>query len=218
MEWKEQYKSFLWIVGFFVFAYYMPIEESGFRTALLEAFSLAKWYAQEHVLLCLIPAFFIAGSIAVFVSQASVIKYLGAKAKKWVAYLVASLSGGILAVCSCTVLPLFAGIHKRGAGLGPAVTFLYAGPAVNILAMILTASVLGIARIIGAVVFSILIGLIMSFIYRKEEAEKREAQLAMPEPEETRPIWQTAIHFFILIGILILATFGRPDQRVDCGI
>lgn len=217
MEWKQEYKSFLWIAGFFVFAYYMPIEESGFRTALLEAFSLAKWYAQEHVLLCLVPAFFIAGSIAVFISQASVIKYLGAKAKKWVAYLVASLSGGILAVCSCTVLPLFAGIHKRGAGLGPAITFLYAGPAVNILAMILTARVLGlelgIARIIGAVVFSIVIGIIMSFIYRKEEAKKTEAQLAMPEPEEARPLWQTSIHFFILIGILIFATFGQSGSE-----
>jgi hypothetical protein len=134
MNWKEEYKIFLWILGFFLFAYFMPIENESFANAILAAFDLAKWYAQEHVLLCLIPAFFIAGTIAVFVSQASVIKYFGAKANKWIAYLVAAGSGTILAVCSCTVLPLFSSIHKRGAGLGPAVAFLYSGPAINILA------------------------------------------------------------------------------------
>jgi uncharacterized membrane protein YraQ (UPF0718 family) len=124
MNWKEEYKSFLWIIGFFLFAYYMPIENESFSAAILAAFDLAKWYAQEHVLLCLVPAFFIAGVISVFVSQASVVKYFGAKAKKWVAYSVASISGTILAVCSCTILPLFSSIHKRGAGLGPAIAFL----------------------------------------------------------------------------------------------
>ncbi len=215
MNWKEQYKSFLWILGFFLFAYYMPIESKSFENAIYEAFSLAKWYAQEHVLLCLIPAFFIAGVISVFVSQNSVVKYLGARAKPWVAYLVASVSGTILAVCSCTVLPLFSGIHKRGAGLGPAIAFLYSGPAINILAIILTARVLGfelgIARIIGAVSFSAIIGLIMSFIFRKEEKERAEAQLSLPEPEESRPIWQTGYHFFILVGILVFANWGKPD-------
>lgn len=216
MNWKEQYKSFLWILGFFLFAYFMPIGNESFSAAIIAAFDLAKWYAQEHVLLCLIPAFFIAGVIAVFVSQNAVIKYLGAKAKKWVAYLVASVSGTILAVCSCTVLPLFSGIHKRGAGLGPAIAFLYSGPAINILAIILTARILGlelgIARIIGAVSFSIIIGLIMSFIYRKEEKERAEAQLALPEPEESRPIWQTAFHFFVLVAILVFANWGKPDS------
>ncbi|MCW8848957.1 MAG: permease [Melioribacteraceae bacterium] len=215
MNWKEQYKSFLWIFGFFIFAYYMPIESESFKKAIVEAFSLAKWYAQEHVLLCLIPAFFIAGVITVFVSQNSVIKYLGARAERWVAYLVASVSGTILAVCSCTVLPLFSGIHKRGAGLGPAIAFLYSGPAINILAIILTANVLGlelgIARIIGAVSFSAVIGLIMSFIYREEEKERAVAQLSLPEPEEIRPIWQTGFHFFILVAILVFANWGKPD-------
>lgn len=216
MNWREQYKSFLWILGFFLFAYYMPIEEDSFKLAIYEAFTLAKWYAQEHVLLCLVPAFFIAGVISVFVSQNAVIKYLGAKAKKWVAYLVASVSGTILAVCSCTVLPLFSGIHKRGAGLGPAIAFLYSGPAINILAIILTARILGlelgIARIIGAVSFSIVIGLIMSFIYRKEETQKAAQQLSLPEPEEIRPIWQTAFHFFVLVAILVFANWGKPDS------
>ncbi len=217
MDWKEQYKSFLWITGFFLFAYFMPLGNPAFNAAIYDALELTKWYAQEHVLLCLVPAFFIAGTIAVFVSQASVIKYFGAKAKKWLAYLVASVSGSILAVCSCTVLPLFTSIHKRGAGLGPAITFLYSGPAINILAIILTARILGfelgIARVIGAVVFSIVIGLIMAFIYRKEEEEKAKAQIAMPDIPEERPMWQTATHFFILVAILVFATWGKPDTN-----
>lgn len=217
MDWKKQYKSFIWILGFFLFAYFMPIEETTFKAAIYEAFNLAKWYAREHVLLCLIPAFFIAGVISVFVSQASVVKYFGAKAKKWLAYLIASVSGTILAVCSCTILPLFSSIYKRGAGLGPAVAFLYSGPAINILAIILTARILGfelgIARIICAVSFSLVIGLIMAFIYRKEEAEKAGAQLAVPELEEPRPLWQTALHFFILVAILVFVNWGKPDAN-----
>ena len=216
MNWKEEYKIFLWILGFFLFAYFMPIEDESFSGAIVAAFDLAKWYAQEHVLLCLIPAFFIAGVIAVFVSQTAVIKYFGAKAKKWVAYSVASVSGTVLAVCSCTILPLFSSIHKRGAGLGPAMAFLYSGPAINILAIILTARILGlelgIARIIGAVVFSIVIGLIMSFIYRKEEKEKADAQMAIPDMPEERPMWQTSLHFFILVAILVFVNWGKPDS------
>ena len=215
MNWKEQYKPFLWIAGFFLFAYYMPIGNESFNKSIVEAFALAKWYAQEHVLLCLVPAFFIAGVIAVFISQAAVIKYFGANAVKWKAYLVASVSGTILAVCSCTVLPLFSSIHKRGAGLGPGIAFLYSGPAINILAIILTARILGfelgIARVIGAVAFSVIIGLIMAFIYRKEEKEKAENQLTMPEVEETRPLWQTSLHFFILVAILVFVNWGKPD-------
>lgn len=216
MNWKEQYKSFLWILVFFLFAYFMPIEDGSFSAAIIAAFDLAKWYAQEHVLLCLIPAFFIAGVIAVFVSQNSVIKYLGGKAKKWTAYSAAAVSGTILAVCSCTVLPLFSGIHKRGAGLGPAIAFLYSGPAINILAIILTARILGfelgIARVIGAVSFSIVIGIIMSFIYRKEEKERTAAHLALPDQVESRPLWQTAYHFFVLVAILVFANWGKPDS------
>ncbi len=194
----------------------MPIENESFTGAIIAAFDLAKWYAQEHVILCLIPAFFIAGVIAVFISQAAVVKYFGGKAKKWVAYLVASVSGAILAVCSCTVLPLFSSIHKRGAGLGPAMAFLYSGPAINILAIILTARILGfelgVARVIGAVSFSIIIGLIMSFIYRKEEKVRADEQLAMPDVEEPRPFWQTALHFFILVAILVFVNWGKPDS------
>lgn len=216
MDWKEQYKSFLWITGFFLFAYFLPIENDTFRNAIIDAFALAKWYAQEHVLLCLVPAFFIAGVIAVFISQASVVKHFGAKAKKWKAYLIASVSGTILAVCSCTVLPLFSSIHKRGAGLGPAIAFLYSGPAINILAIILTARILGlelgIARVIGAVTFSLIIGLIMAFIYRKEEKDRADAQLAMPEVEESRPLWQTSLHFFILVAILVFVNWGKPIE------
>lgn len=216
MNWKEEYKIFLWILGFFLFAYFMPIENEVFSGAIIAAFELTKWYAQEHVLLCLIPAFFIAGVIAVFVSQTAVIKYFGAKAKKWVAYSVASVSGTVLAVCSCTILPLFSSIHKRGAGLGPAIAFLYSGPAINILAIILTARILGIelgiARIIGAVVFSIVIGLIMSFIYRKEEKEKSDAQINIPDMPEERPMWQTSLHFFILVAILVFVNWGKPDS------
>ena len=214
--WKPEYKKLVLLITLFLAAYFLPVNYQKFNEAITSSLELTRWYAQEHVLLCLVPAFFIAGVISVFVSQASVIKYFGAKAKKWIAYLVASVSGSILAVCSCTVLPLFSGIHKRGAGLGPAIAFLYSGPAINILAIILTARILGfemgIARIIGAVLFSIIIGLIMSLIYRKEEKVKADAQLALPEPEETRPIWQTSLHFFILVAILVFANWGKPGD------
>ena len=215
MNWKEEYKNLLWIIGGFIVFYYLPVSNPVFRNAVNESLALLKWYAQEHVLLCLVPAFFIAGVISVFISQAAVIRYLGARAKKWLAYLVAAVSGTILAVCSCTVLPMFSGIHKRGAGLGPAIAFLYSGPAINILAIILTARILGlemgVARIVGAVSFSVIIGLIMAFIYRKEERAKEEAQLTLPEVEEKRPLWQTATHFFILVAILVFANWGKPD-------
>jgi uncharacterized membrane protein YraQ (UPF0718 family) len=215
MNWKNEYKPFLWILGFFLFAYYLPLGSGRFNNAVLEGLQLARWYAREHVLLCLVPAFFIAGTIAVFVSQAAVIKYFGASANKWLSYLVASVSGTILAVCSCTVLPLFAGIHKRGAGLGPAIAFLYSGPAINILAIILTARILGmelgIARVVGAVSFSVIIGLVMHFIYRREERQKAESEMAIPGEDDGRPLWQTAFHFFVLVGILIFATWGKPE-------
>ena len=216
MEWKKEIKIFAWIFGFFLLAWFMPIGTESFNNALLGAFELTKWYAQEHVLLCLVPAFFIAGVIAVFVSQGAVIKYFGANAKKWMAYLIASLSGTILAVCSCTILPLFSSIHKRGAGLGPAIAFLYSGPAINILAIILTARILGfelgIARIIGAVIFSVIIGIIMSLIYRKEEKERTE-KIDFPDIKEERPLWQISYHFFVLVLILVFANWGKPDTN-----
>jgi uncharacterized membrane protein YraQ (UPF0718 family) len=179
-----------------------------------EALALVQWYAREHVILCLIPAFFIAGAIGVFVSQASVMRYLGPKANKVLAYGVASVSGSILAVCSCTVLPLFAGIWRMGAGLGPATAFLYSGPAINVLAIILTARILGlelgIARAVGAIGFSVVIGLAMHFIYRKEEQAKADATAHLPEAEVKRPLWQTTSYFAAMIGILVFANWGKP--------
>jgi len=215
-DWKSEWKPLLIVTVVFLGTFYLPLGIPRFDNALLESLHLAKWYAQEHVLTCLIPAFFIAGAIAVFVSQASVMKYFGAQAKKALAYSVASVSGSILAVCSCTVLPLFAGIYRMGAGLGPATAFLYSGPAINVLAIILTARVLGlelgIARAFGAIVFSIVIGLLMHFIFHKEEMEKANAQMAMPEPEVTRPLWQNALYFTSMIGILVFANWGKPED------
>ena len=216
MELKKELKILGWIVAIFAFAFFLPIESTRFNTAIAATLDLIKWYAREHVILCLLPAFFIAGVISVFVSQASVIKYFGAQAKKWVAYSVASVSGSILAVCSCTILPLFSSIHKRGAGLGPAIAFLYSGPAINILAIILTARILGfdmgVARTIGAVSFSIIIGSIMAIIYRKEEKTKKEEQMNIVPPPEKRPVWQTSLHFFTLVLILVFANWGRPAE------
>jgi len=213
MDWKKEIKTLLWIVVTFVFLYYMPIGSKRFDNAIMEAFHLVKWYAREHVLLCLVPAFFIAGAIGVFVSQESVMKYLGPKSDKWLAYGVASISGTILAVCSCTVLPLFSGIYTMGAGLGPATAFLYSGPAINVLAIILTARILGlelgIARAVGAIVFAVIIGLLMHFIFRHEKMEE-EGPVLVEGSKAGRPLWQTAIYFALMIAILVLANWGKP--------
>ena len=215
MEWKKEFKPFLFIVAVFLACFYLPVGTERFDNAVVESLALAKWYAREHVLLCLIPAFFIAGAIATFISQTSVMTYLGPKAERVRAYGVASVSGTILAVCSCTVLPLFAGIYRMGAGLGPATAFLYSGPAINVLAIILTARVLGLelgtARAVGAILFSVMIGLCMHFIFRKEELEKVRSQAVMPEPEETRPLWQNAVYFAVMVSILIFANWGKPE-------
>lgn len=215
METKKEIRILLWIVVIFGAAFFLPIESARFNTAIAATLDLVKWYAREHVILCLLPAFFIAGVISVFVSQGSVLRYFGANAKKWLAYTVAAGSGTILAVCSCTILPLFSSIHKRGAGLGPAIAFLYSGPAINILAIILTARILGlemgIARTIGAVSFSVIIGLIMAFIYRKEEKVKKEEQMNIQLPPEKRPMWHTSFHFFTLVLILVFANWGKPS-------
>ena len=220
MKWKNEWKALLAMVGVFLLSFFLPVDSARFQNGIMESFHMLKEYAQLHVILCLLPALFIAGAISVFISQAAVIKYLGAKAKKVTAYAVASVSGAILAVCSCTILPLFSGIYKRGAGLGPATAFLYSGPAINVLAIILTARVLGmeigIARAVGAIVFSVVIGLIMAFIFRKEEQEKAKQQLLMPEPEVTRPLWQEIIHFGIMVLILIFANWGKPS--IDAGL
>jgi hypothetical protein len=213
---KDGMKKLAVIVAVFLGCFFLPVGITRFDGAVMESLHLVKWYAREHVLLCLIPAFFIAGAIGVFVSQASVMKYLGAKANKVLAYGVASVSGTILAVCSCTVLPLFAGIYRMGAGLGPATAFLYSGPAINVLAIIMTARILGlelgIARAVGAIVFSVVIGLTMHFIYRKEELAKAAAQMAMPEPVVTRPLWKNAAFFAAMVGILVVANWARSGD------
>jgi len=220
VNWKKESKPLFWIVVIFLGVFYMPVGLPRFDNAVFEALHLIKWYAQEHVLLCLVPAFFIAGAISVFVSQASVMKYLGPKANKVLAYGVASVSGTVLAVCSCTVLPLFAGIYKMGAGIGPATAFLYSGPAINVLAIVMTARILGIqmglARAVGAISFSLVIGLIMQFLFRKEEAKKAAAQMAMPEPQRVRPLFHTILYFLSMVGILVFANWGKPGQ--DTGI
>lgn len=217
MDWKNEWKALLAIVAIFLASFYLPLGRPRFDNAIMESLHLVKWYAQEHVLLCLVPAFFIAGAIAVFVSQASVMKYLGTKANKVLAYGVASVSGTILAVCSCTVLPLFAGIYRMGAGLGPATAFLYSGPAINVLAIILTARVLGIelgiARAVGAILFSVAIGLLMHVIFFKEDLEKANAQAAMPVPEVARPLWQNVLYFATMVGILVFANWGKPGTN-----
>ncbi len=215
MEWKNEWKTLAAMIGVFLLSFFLPIDSNRFQNAIMESLYMLKEYAQLHVILCLLPALFIAGAISVFISQAAVIKYLGARAKKVTAYAVASVSGAILAVCSCTILPLFSGIYKRGAGLGPATAFLYSGPAINVLAIILTARVLGmelgIARAVGAIFFSVVIGLIMAFIFRKEEREKVNQQLLMPEPEVSRPLWQEVVHFGVMVLILIFANWGKPS-------
>ena len=192
----------------------MPLGSERFMTAIDATLDLSKWYAQEHVVMCLLPAFFIAGVIAVFISQGAVLKYFGANAKKWLSYTVAAVSGAILAVCSCTILPLFTSIYKRGAGLGPAIAFLYSGPAISILSIILTWRILGVemgvARMIGAVTFSVIIGLVMSFIYRKEEKIKKEEQMNIVPPPAKRPMSKTMLHFFTLVFILVFANWGAP--------
>lgn len=214
----KEWKKFIYILVGFLACFYLPIENLRFNNAIFEALSLVKWYAREHVLLCLVPAFFIAGAISVFVSQASVIKYFGAKANKFLSYTVASVSGTVLAVCSCTVLPLFTGIYKRGSGLGPAIAFLYSGPAINVLAIILTARILGFelgaARAAGAVVFSVIIGLLMHFIFLKEERQRQNGgDFAFGDIEETRPLWKTILYFSAMVAILIFANWAKPLQE-----
>lgn len=211
-------RKFLLIVGVFLIAYFLPASDPRVKGALVESFAMLHEYAREHVLLCLVPAFFIAGGISVFISQDSVMKYLGPLAKKWMSYSVASVSGSVLAVCSCTVLPLFSGIYMRGAGLGPATAFLYSGPAINVLAIIITARVLGpelgIARAVGAVVFSIIIGLLMHLIFRKEERMRTEKDAGMFERdvEQRRPIWKDIVFFASMVGFLVFANWARPIE------
>jgi uncharacterized membrane protein YraQ (UPF0718 family) len=203
------------IVLAFLASYYIPWDHARIRQSGLEAFMMLQEYAREHVLTCLIPAFFIAGAIAVFVSQASVLKYFGATAKRILSYSVASVSGTILAVCSCTVLPLFAGIYTRGAGIGPATAFLYSGPAINVLAIVLTARILGwqlgLARAIGAVLFAVITGLLMALIFRKDDAARVAGEIHVPDEEEReRSLLQNGLYMLTMVLILVFAAFARP--------
>ncbi len=218
---KEKTKLLIIAAGFLA-AYYIPWDHEVIRRSGQEAFMMLQEYARQHVLTCLIPAFFIAGAIAVFVSQASVLKYLGAQANKFLSYSVASVSGTVLAVCSCTVLPLFAGIYMRGAGIGPASAFLYSGPAINVLAIVLTAKVLGwqlgLARAIGAVVFSIVTGLLMALIFREDDANRTAGQIYLPDEEgKGRKLWQDALYMLAMVLILVFAAFAKPVDD-DAGV
>ncbi|MDX9746542.1 MAG: permease [Syntrophales bacterium] len=203
------------IIAVFLSAYYIPLNHPTVRQAGLEAFLMLQDYARLHVLTCLVPAFFIAGAISVFVSQASVLKYFGAQANKTLSYSVASVSGTILAVCSCTVLPLFAGIYTRGAGIGPATAFLYSGPAINVLAIILTGRVLGwemgAARAVGAVSFAVITGLLMALIFRKDDSDRTNGPLVLPaEEDRSRRLWQDIVYMLTMVLILIFAAWARP--------
>jgi hypothetical protein len=215
---RHERKIFGLLAAVFAAVYFLPVGQPRFDGAVTEALELTKWYAREHVVLCLLPAFWIAGAIAAFVSQASVMRYLGPSAPKPLAYGVGSVSGTILAVCSCTVLPLFSGIYRMGAGLGPASAFLYSGPAINVLAIVMTAKVLGaqlgIARAVGAVAFSVIIGVAMAWIFRREERQKATAAMVLPAAAPGRPLWQTAAFFGVLVGILVFANWGAASQRI----
>ncbi len=211
---KERTKLLL-IILVFLACYYVPWSHFTIRQAGLEAFMMLQEYAREHVLTCLIPAFFIAGAIAVFVSQSAVLKYFGATAKRILSYSVASISGTVLAVCSCTVLPLFASIYTRGAGIGPATAFLYSGPAINILAIVLTSKILGwqmgLARAVCAVMFAVITGLLMAFFFRKEDAARTAGQVYIPDEEDKgRTLLQDAFYMLTMVLILVFATFARP--------
>jgi uncharacterized membrane protein YraQ (UPF0718 family) len=214
---KERTKLLL-IITIFLSAYFIPFGNIRIQQSINEAFLMLQDYARHHIILCLIPAFFIAGGIAVFLSQNAVLKYFGANAKKWISYSIASISGTILAVCSCTVLPLFAGIYKRGAGLGPAVAFLYSGPAINVLAIILTAKVLGmelgIARAFGAIAFSVIIGLLMHFIFIKEENKRIESNESFKIEQDTSsfPLYKSIVFFALMIGILVFMNWGKAES------
>ena len=213
----KEWQRFLFMITIFLGAYFIPWESTLIRQSGLEAFMMLQEYARQHVLTCLIPAFFIAGAITVFVSQAAVLKYFGATANKILSYSVASVSGTVLAVCSCTVLPLFAGIYSRGAGIGPATAFLYSGPAINVLAIILTAKVLGwqmgLARAVGAISFAVITGLLMAFIFRKDDAQRQTGEIFLPEEDgKARALWQDGLYMLTMVLILVFASFARPTE------
>ncbi|MEF3253998.1 MAG: permease [Deferribacterales bacterium] len=209
-------KKFIYMVGLFVIFFWVDFSNPKIEGAIIEGFLMLQSYVREHTITCLIPALFIAGGISTFVSQASVLRYFGSEAKKILSYLVASVSGTVLAVCSCTVLPLFAGIYSRGAGIGPAIAFLYSGPAINVLAIVLTARVLGlgigIARAVGAIGLAIIIGLLMELFFKKGDKVRLESVKKMQNLSEGRPLYKDILFFLSLVGILIFATWAKPQN------
>lgn len=216
---KER-RIFFILILIFLAAYFIPFSRLTVQNALMEAFFMVQEYARQHVLLCLIPAFFIAGAISVFIKKESVIKLLGPRANKALAYSIASVSGTILAVCSCTVLPLFSGIYTRGAGIGPATAFLYSGPAINILAIILTAKVLGakigLARALGAVAFSVIIGLMMQLFFGREDEKNRSQEdfIVSEGSKDDKPLWKTTLFMVTMIGILVFVNWAKADPAI----
>jgi uncharacterized membrane protein YraQ (UPF0718 family) len=219
MNWKTEIKIFIALVAIFIVAYALPLNNPKIQAGIQEAFRLLQWYARNHTLACVVPALFIAGAITTFLSQGSVMRYLGPNANPVLAYAVASVSGCVLAVCSCSVLPMFAGIYRLGAGLGPATAFLYSGPAINVLALFLSARVLGlsigVARAIGAVVFSVVIGLLMAVVFRKGERAKAEAAMQMPEPEKPRRhISKTALFLACMVLFLVFSDWFNPGNVI----
>ena len=215
----SQWKIAAAFVAIFLIAYFLPLADPKYSAAIVEAFKLLQWYARNHTLACVLPALFIAGGIITFLSQASVMRYLGPKANQPLAYAVASVAGTVLAVCSCSVLPMFAGIWKMGAGLGPASGFLYSGPAINILAIFLTARVLGLDiglwRALGAIGFSFLVGIGMAILFRREEQQKLEAAMQMPDPPPARRRgWQSGLLLACMIGFLIFSDWFNPGDAI----
>jgi uncharacterized membrane protein YraQ (UPF0718 family) len=216
---NREWKIFAALVSIFIVAYALPLGNPKIQEAIQEAFRLLQWYARNHTLACVVPALFIAGAIITFLSQDSVMRYLGPKANPVLAYAVASVAGCVLAVCSCSVLPMFAGIYKLGAGLGPASAFLYSGPAINVLAIFLSARVLGfsigVGRAVGAVAFSVIIGLLMAIIFRKGEQAKAQAALQMPEPEKPRRhIAKTALYLGCMVMFLVFSDWFNPGNVI----
>jgi uncharacterized protein len=220
LDLRLEWRPLGWLLGLFLALVFLPVGAPRFDRAVMEGLLLSQEYARQHVLFCLVPAFLIAGAMGTFLNQAAVMRYLGAGAPKPVAYGTAALSGSVLAVCSCTVLPLFSGIHRMGAGLGPASAFLYSGPAINVLAIVLTASVLGwqlgLARAVGAVVFAVVVGLMMQWIFRREEGQRRIAAVELPAEERTRTLWPDVVVLASLVAILVFANWGRP--QADAGL
>lgn len=214
---SKDVKKFFWLVVIFLVAFFLPLGNPKVTNAILEAFRLLQWYAIHHTLACVVPAMFIAGAISTFLSQASVMRYLGPTASRPLAYTVASISGIILAVCSCSVLPMFAGIYTMGAGLGPASAFLYSGPAINVMAIFLSARVLGfdlgLARVIGAVAFAFVIGILMALIFRRSEAKRTAIAMQLPAPPHSpRRLWQNVLYFVCLILVLVFSDWYNTND------